>query len=166
MGRFKEISYEISEEIKKREEEMEDHEVLEILEDIRNDSEFYIEGKSKTEDKIYIDEIAAIDKAMEVYSNDIEREEKCDILGLIVIIETILLIIMVGTVFTSKDKFQSELNEVIEVRQNDLDVSKQYIKENNELKRQYEELEKKYNYAIEVIRTTDKYEMPKELGEE
>lgn len=166
MGKFKEISYEISEEIKKRKEEMEEHEVLEILEDIRNDSEFCIEGKSKTEDKVYIDEIAAIDKAMEVYSNDIEREEKSNILGLIVVIETILLIIIVGVIFTSKDKFQNELNEVIEVRQNDLDASKEYIKENNELKRQYEELEKKYNYAVEVIRTTDKYEMPKELEEE
>lgn len=163
MGRFKEISYEISEEIKKRKDEMEDDEVLKILSDIRNDSEFYIEGKSKAEDKVYIDEIAAMDKAMEVYSNDMQREEKSNILGLTVIIETILLIFMVGVILTSKDKFQNELNNIVEIRQNDLYASKQYIKENNELKRQYEELEKKYNYAVEVIRTTDKYEMPKEL---
>lgn len=165
MGKFKEISYEISEEIQQRKEKMEDYEVLEILEDIRNDSEFYIEGKSKSEDKVYIDEIAAVDRAIDVYSRDIEREENRNILGLTVIIETILLIIAVGITVFSKDKFQNELNDVIEIRQNDMDVVKEYIKENNELKRQYEELEKKYNYAVEVIRTTDKYEMPKELEE-
>lgn len=165
MGKFKEISYEISEEIQQRKEKMEDYEVLEILEDIRNDSEFYIEGKSKSKDKVYIDEIAAVDRAIDVYSRDIEREENRNILGLTVIIETILLIIAVGITVFSKDKFQNELNDVIEIRQNDMDVVKEYIKENNELKRQYEELEKKYNYAVEVIRTTDKYEMPKELEE-
>lgn len=165
MGKFKEISYEISEEIQQRKEKMEDYEVLEILEDIRNDSEFHIEGKSKSEDKVYIDEIAAVDRAIDVYSKDIEREENRNILGLTVIIEIILLVIAIGITVFSKDKFQNELNDVIEIRQNDMDVVKEYIKENNELKRQYEELEKKYNYAVEVIRTTDKYEMTKELEE-
>ncbi len=162
MGRFKEISYEISEEIKKREEEMEDHEVLEILEDIRSDSEFCIEGKSKTEDKVYIDEIAAIDRAIDSIKNGLSKE-KDYIVGLVCML--VLMLVTIFTTFGTCEKYKKQLKEVVEVRQNDLDASKEYIKENNELKRQYEELEKKYNYAVEVIRTTDKYEMPDELEE-
>jgi len=162
MGKYKEISYDIEQEIERKKDEMSTSETLEILEDIKEDTEFQIDGKSKENDKVYIEEVVAIDNAIDSIKDGLAKE-KDYIVGLVCMV--VLMLVTIFTTFGTCEKYKKQLEEVVEVRQNDLDASKEYIKENNELKRQYEELEKKYNYAVEVIRITDKYEMPEELEE-
>lgn len=80
----------------------------------------------------------------------------------------VLMLLLIITIFSSIvtcEKYKKELDIAVELRQKDLEVSKTYIRENNELKRQYEEIEIKYEELVDYIRTSDKYQLPEEKEE-
>lgn len=76
---------------------------------------------------------------------------------------TILYTVVALVLLLKVNFYKNELEKAVELRKVDLQNVDYWIKENKDLKRQYEELEEKYNYAIEVIRKSDKYNMPEEL---
>lgn len=76
---------------------------------------------------------------------------------------TILYTVVALVLLLKVNFYKNELEKAVELRKVDLQNVDYWIKENKDLKRQYEELEEKYNYAIEVIRSTDRYNMPEEL---
>ncbi len=157
MGKFNELSIEIEKKIHQIEQNMSDEDILYQLESLKDDRESFIDDEDK---EVFIKDYIAVSKAIDIVKIGLEKE-KDYIVGIVCM--AILMFITTFTILGICQKYKNQLEEVTEIRQNDLNVSKQYIKENNELKKQYEDLEKKYNYAVEVIRTTDKYEISKEL---
>ncbi|MGN1012268.1 MAG: hypothetical protein ACI4ON_00335 [Clostridia bacterium] len=150
MGKYKNIDYDLE----KVRNKMSSKEIVEQLESLRCDRYSFITGE---DNEIYVKDYVALEKAIDITRDGLKREDDY-LLGLICMI-----VIMLVTIFTSIgmcEKYKSQLKEVVELRQNDLETSKIYIKDNNELKRQYEKLQSDYEYVVDIIRTSDKYDLP------
>ena len=155
MGKHKNIDYEL----KRVRDNMTSEEIVEQLKSLQWDRYSFITGE---DDEIYVKDYIALEKAIDITVDGLKRENDY-VVGLICMI-----VIMIVTIFTSIgmcEKYKSQLKEVVELRQNDLETSKIYIKENNELKRQYEKLQSDYEYVVDIIRTSDKYQLPEEKEE-
>ncbi len=162
MGIFKFIATEkrnITDKIEKTAKEIEDDEVIDKLIDIETD--IYMDIVDSEEDR-NIDNIkkyVSVNKAIHLVENIQKVENKiCTVLVIMVIAMIITIVISIVSIWYYKNEFE----RAIKIRQEDLKTISYMIKEKNELKRQYEDLQDKYDYAVDVIRTSDKYDLPEE----
>ena len=167
MGAFKNIALEqevnnINKKIEKAEKNITDEKAIGKLLDIKSELYIDIEDNEDEKNKENIKRYVSIEKAL-YYIRNINKLENRVFKILAIIVFTLFITIIFSLISTNY--YKNELERAIKIRKEDLSNISYWIEENKELKRQYEELEKEYNYAVEQIRINDKIKMSKELEE-
>lgn len=165
MGIFKFIATErrnIADKIEKTSKEISDDEIIDKLIDLGNDIYMDIVDNEEDDNIDNIKKYVSVNRSIHLVEN-LQRIEKKMITAFTIMLVTMITTIIIGTVSTIY--YKNELQNAIKTRQEDLKNISYWIEENNSLKKEYEDLQSKYDYAVEYIRTNEKYNLPKELEE-